>query len=309
MAGETLERARHRWREILPQLGIETRFLTNKHGPCPLCGGKDRYRFDDKDGSGSYYCHQCGAGIGLLLVRKKNGWSFKEACDQIDKIVGQGPPQPPQAEAPKADAKARRAAIERLLAEANSPDIVEGYLRRRGLSVTSDVLRGHWQCPYFDENGLVGKHRAIIAPVHAADGSLVAAQRIYDAQVDPRKKLMPSAGTVTGAAVRLFEITDGRLGIAEGVETALAVHQLDGGIPTWAALSAHGLETFVPPPKAQCIFIYADNDLNHVGQCAAHRLAGRLHKAGLTVGGVLTPSMPGTDWLDFINKTPGAPSR
>src|SRR5437763_6046736 len=114
MSGETLERARHRWREILPRLGIETRFLTNSHGPCPLCGGKDRYRFDDKDGSGSYYCHQCGAGRGLLLVRKKNGWSFKEACDQIDKIVGLGPPQPPQAEAPKADTKARRAAIERL---------------------------------------------------------------------------------------------------------------------------------------------------------------------------------------------------
>jgi putative DNA primase/helicase len=46
----TIERARHRWREILPRLGIETRFLVNKHGPCPLCRGKDRFRFDDRDG-------------------------------------------------------------------------------------------------------------------------------------------------------------------------------------------------------------------------------------------------------------------
>ena len=73
--GGTIERARHRWREILPQLGIETRFLTNKHGPCPLCGGKDRFRFDDKDGSGSYYC-RCGPGVGVILVCKKNGWDF-----------------------------------------------------------------------------------------------------------------------------------------------------------------------------------------------------------------------------------------
>ena len=33
MTFDTVERARHRWREILPQFGIETRFLTNRHGP------------------------------------------------------------------------------------------------------------------------------------------------------------------------------------------------------------------------------------------------------------------------------------
>src|SRR5262249_21908544 len=84
----TIDRARYRWREILPQLGIETAFLQNKHGPCPLCGGRDRFRFDDKDGSGSYYCNQCGAGAGLILVQKKNGWDFKTACDAIDRIIG-----------------------------------------------------------------------------------------------------------------------------------------------------------------------------------------------------------------------------
>jgi len=77
MMGGTIERARHRWREILPQLGIETRFLTNKHGPCPLCGGKDRFRFDDRHGDGDYFCNQCGPGVGLILVQKKNGWDFQ----------------------------------------------------------------------------------------------------------------------------------------------------------------------------------------------------------------------------------------
>ena len=36
----TVERARGRWREILPRLGIDARFLVNRHGPCPLCGGR-----------------------------------------------------------------------------------------------------------------------------------------------------------------------------------------------------------------------------------------------------------------------------
>ena len=54
----TMTRARGRWREILPRFGIAGRFLQNRHGPCPLCGGKDRYRFDDRDGSGSVsYTH------------------------------------------------------------------------------------------------------------------------------------------------------------------------------------------------------------------------------------------------------------
>jgi putative DNA primase/helicase len=88
MIGSTVERAQHRWREILPLVGIDTRYLTNSHGPCPLCGGKDRYRFDDRDGTGSYFCSQCGAGVGIIMVRKLKGWDYKTACDEIDRILG-----------------------------------------------------------------------------------------------------------------------------------------------------------------------------------------------------------------------------
>ncbi|MEQ9642507.1 MAG: primase-helicase zinc-binding domain-containing protein [Alphaproteobacteria bacterium] len=69
----TVDRARGRWPTILPRLGIAASFLVNRHGPCPLCGGRDRFRFDDRDGSGSYYCNRCGPGPGLLLVQKLNG--------------------------------------------------------------------------------------------------------------------------------------------------------------------------------------------------------------------------------------------
>src|SRR3981189_3568642 len=101
----TIGRARHRWAEILPQLGVDIRFLTNRHGPCPICGGRDRYRFDDRDGSGSYYCHQCGARSGLLLVRKLHGWDYKTACDKVDEIIGIGDSAEPAPRlAPKTDA-------------------------------------------------------------------------------------------------------------------------------------------------------------------------------------------------------------
>ena len=49
---------------------------------------------------------------------------------------------------------------------------------------------------------------------------------------------MTPVDTVLGAAVRLFEPTD-TLGLAEGIETAIAAHELFG-VPTWAAISADG---------------------------------------------------------------------
>ena len=40
-----------------PSLGVPAKALTNRHGPCPICGGKDRFRFDDKGGRGTGYVH------------------------------------------------------------------------------------------------------------------------------------------------------------------------------------------------------------------------------------------------------------
>src|SRR5262249_2538435 len=133
----TVERARRRWAEILPLFGIETRYLRNRHGPCPLCGGRDRFRFDDRDGSGSYYCSKCGAGTGWVVVRKLKGWDHKTACDEVDKIIGIGNARLPTKAQPDDHRGSRLASIERLLREAHYPDVVAGYLLKRGLGVAS----------------------------------------------------------------------------------------------------------------------------------------------------------------------------
>ena len=67
--------ANGRWYEILTSLGVSAHYLQDKHGPCPLCGGKDRFRWDDLEGRGTYICNQCGAGTGVTLVMK-----FKHPC-------------------------------------------------------------------------------------------------------------------------------------------------------------------------------------------------------------------------------------
>jgi len=142
----TVERARGRWTEILPRLGVAAHHLRNRHGPCPLCGGKDRFRFDDKRGEGTYFCNQCGAGTGLLLVRKLNGWDHATACKAVDDIIGRdwrpAPATASDAASQAVQAATRKArAIEGLLREATDRSVVDAYLARRGLSVTSEVLR------------------------------------------------------------------------------------------------------------------------------------------------------------------------
>ncbi|HAT50868.1 MAG: AAA family ATPase [Nitrospirae bacterium] len=67
---EIRQSAKGRWKEILSSFGIDCSFLDGKHHPCPSCGGKDRFRFDDKDGNGTYICNECGAGNGFSMVGK-----------------------------------------------------------------------------------------------------------------------------------------------------------------------------------------------------------------------------------------------
>lgn len=93
------------WPSILGALaGLSADQLTDKHQPCPLCGGKDRYRFDDQDGTGSWYCNKCGGkdqagggGTGMDLLMRRTGWTFKEAAQRIEQHLGVAPqrPEPP----------------------------------------------------------------------------------------------------------------------------------------------------------------------------------------------------------------------
>jgi putative DNA primase/helicase len=85
------DRALGRWRGILTSLGVPGKALTNRHGPCPVCGGKDRFRFDDQGGRGTWICSRCGAGDGIELVKRLLNIEFREAAKLIEQQIGTAP--------------------------------------------------------------------------------------------------------------------------------------------------------------------------------------------------------------------------
>ena len=231
-------------------------------------------------------------------MRKLNSWDYGTACREIDLIIGTAPPATwSAAAAPRsATTGARLAKCKQVLAEATAPEVVQNYLRGRGLSVVPAVLRGYPALAYFEDGRSLGRFPAMVAPVVDAAGELSSVHRTYIGDVPTRKKLMPTVNSITGATVRLCPHV-GILGVAEGIETAIAAHELFA-VPTWACLSANGIETFNPPSNITHLLIYGDNDRNFVGQRAAHVLAARL--AGKITVEVLIPDTPG-DWLDVLN--------
>ena len=119
-------------------------------------------------------------------------------------------------------------------------------------------------------------------------------------------------GVARGGAVRIGGVKP-CIGIAEGIETALAVRHLvreQTGItfPVWAALSANGMQSAEIPSNVFQVKIFPVHDpptrflfvgKPSVGMTAAKALATRLQSEGVNVS-VIAPAR-GTDWLDRLN--------
>lgn len=327
----SLERLRFdaigRWPEILVAVGVPAESLSRNAKPCPACGGKDRFSFTDRRGSGSFVCRGLDrqGGDGFELVMHYLGCDLRAALAAVSDALGGAPCQPAAARVLPVERTSRDdgEALRRVWKEAAPPvqgDPVWRYLEQRGClpAEMPATLRCHPSLPYWLTDGgkptRLGSFPAMLAAVQGQDGVTVAIHRTYlhhdgskavvrdPAGGDslPVKKLKArKEGVMPGAAVRLFPVAGGRLVVAEGIETALAVHILTGA-PVWACVSASGLASVVLPPEAGEVFVAADHDPSGTGQRAAQVLTERLKQEG-RAGCVLFPSTPGLDWLDVLN--------
>ncbi len=296
--------AQGRWRLILVALGVDERVLSGKHCACPVCGGKDRFRFDDKEGRGTFYCPSCGPGDGVQLAMNITGMEFRDVAVQIERIAGV---VKPSATAPDRSDEDKVAALRK--AFKGSRLIERGdescrYLAGRGLRLYDlpESIRTHPGMQYWEDGKVVGAYPAMLAVVTDSAGRAVSLHRTYlqdarKAPVSAPKKLMQGL-QVPGAAIRLTAVSRS-LGIAEGIETALAAAELLE-MPVWSCISTSGIETFEPPVGVEHVVVFADNDANFAGQAAAYRAAHRLALKGYEVEVVIPPTVG--DWLDELNR-------
>lgn len=269
--------ARGRWREILPCLGIPAECLTNKHRPCPVCGGRDRFRFDDQDGRGTFICNQCGAGDGFTLAALYLNTDFIGAARAVTNVIGLADHQ---AAARKAvhpvqgghkgaadDGQAAKANQVKLTARlrharpVGADGAVSGYLTGRGLQAVTglhDLLEteaDYWIQTADGRPVCMGTFPAMLAAIRDPSGELLGLHTTYLshngtgwqklAAVHPetgeplpaRKIHAVCSGSIKGGGVMLKQPQEGRLIVGEGIESTLAAFELFGR-PTGYGLCA-----------------------------------------------------------------------
>ena len=288
IVSETVQAAAGRWPQLLPALGITVG--AGAHVACPACGGKDRFRFDDREGRGTWLCNQCGAGDGLNLVEKALDVTPKEAALRVAGILGALPAGAPvkATETPEERAQARQRAATRAadLCAAAVTAADNAYLSSKGLTGTAALtLAAGLRC-----GGVNFEKGDLIAPL--TDGARVVNVQLVSAAGD--KRTLPG-GQVSGAYLLCGEPDGKILWLAEGVATALTVHRLTGQA-VYAALSANNLPALARGLRGEhpdaLMLIAADLDDNGTGQAKAH-------EAAEACGGVAAlPPVPG-DWNDL----------
>ncbi|EOZ1379824.1 DNA primase [Enterobacter hormaechei] len=265
---ETVRQACGHWPRILPALGVPV--IKNSHQACPVCGGSDRFRFDDKEGRGTWFCNQCGAGDGLKLVERVFDVSASEAAQKVNGVTGNLPPVAPEviaASETETDAdRIAAAALAVKLMEKTRTATGNAYLTRKGfpalecLTLTAQHKTG----------GVTFRAGDVVVPLHDGIGALVNLQLINS---DGLKRTL-KGGLVKGTChtIEGKKQAGKRQWIAEGYATALTVHHLTGETVMVALSSVNllSLASLVRQKYPACqIVLAADRDLNGDGQTRA----------------------------------------
>lgn len=266
------------WFGILSNLQVP---IPERHKPCPMCGGKDR--FDINLQQGIYHCRGCGGGTLIDYVMKYNDWDFRQAALEIEGVTGSAPTQLDRGRV-EDDYGKRIEVVTRALSGAvavRKGDPVDKYLTNRGLSLPSAGLfyqRSCWGV------GMEKPMTAMIAPLLDKGGAMAGVHKTFldrgrKANIEAPKQISKLPGTINGSAIRLYPSAR-VLGIAEGIETAIAASLLYG-LPVWAAVSSTGMTTVELPNEVESVMIFADND--QAGFDAAGCLTTRLLREGREV--------------------------
>jgi putative DNA primase/helicase len=309
------ELAYGRWPDILSAAGVASEYFTKRAGPCPFCGGTDRYVWQEKSG-GRYLCRHCTEATyknGFdFLMRHMAYREFRQAADHVREFFGLCPDTERQEvnrvvdrlarEAPcrqtqEVDVAKAIARMERVFNEGYpvvAGDPVDRYLRARvpGLGRIPSEIRCHPALPYWALSSgpsgvpeLLGNFPAMLVRGFAPNGDLVQLHKTYltrdgkKAPVADPKKTDRGIGA-NSFALRLGQPDGDALGVSEGIESGLAASVMYDGMPVWPCHSSSILANFSVPDdlrdQVRKVIIFADSDERKRGRRAGQEAAATL---------------------------------
>jgi len=266
------EQAKGQWKKILTTLGVDGAALDGKHHPCPLCGGADRFRFDDQGGKGTWFCNQCGgrgrnggAGDGLELAHRLIGGSFPDTLKKVAELVGGGAdnPRPVNNAADRPD-------FEKIWRNSEPATPEHQYLKIKKVKCHGARILGNegikllQQCNKSQNQARHLEAGSLLLPVLSVDGAL------HGLQVIPgsgKNKVFVAGSLKKGhfypIGFKLDQVLQGTIYIAEGYATAASIHEATG-CPVAVSFDAANLHPVLSAlrqkmPKTQMV-ICADND-------------------------------------------------
>jgi hypothetical protein len=323
---------RHRWPDshwlldaravpierVIEQRGIKLRGRIERVGPCPRCGGHDRFSINTT--KQVFHCRGCKVGGSVIdLIMHLDGVDCLGAVETLthqkfDLVTGKAKVailasfaeandyQQRQREQ-QSDERRRLECASRIWNETvpiiGTPG--EAYLNKRGI-ILDEVpdqggLRFHPRCPW--EKGITPCIVSRFTDVVTGEPRGIH-RRPVNIDAKPR-----SLGPISGCCIRLWPDADVAEGlvIGEGPETTLAAatrieHKGTLLRPAWAAGCTGNLSNFPVLPGVEAFTILVDHDANQAGQDAAEQSAHRWRDAGREVIR-LTPGNLG-DFNDLV---------
>ncbi|WP_374255073.1 primase-helicase zinc-binding domain-containing protein [Acinetobacter brisouii] len=221
--------AQGNWKDLIfPAFAITVPAKKNQHGPCPICGGTDRFRCDDKQGKGTFICNQCGAGDGFELIVKARGIDRADVLKEIGAVLGLSS----ETKVTEADRKKWREKAEqqRLQAEIDERKAQEAAAKRaertwKAKSVDRD-------CPYLQRKQVqnygckINGKGNLLVPLFDISGKIWNVQEIH---ADGHKPYLPG-GRVNDCFYIIGDMTTENqiVCIAEGYATGASIYEATG---------------------------------------------------------------------------------
>jgi Toprim domain len=278
--------------DVAGRLGTKLKRVASaeRAGPCPACGGVDRFSINVK--RHVFNCRGFGGGDVIAMTQHALGSDFLAAVEFITGDVHHVASREP---APKPvltldDDKRRIERAREIWRASIDPrgTIAKDYLVGRRLELSDDianrVIRFHPSLAWRERDGdPVIRVQAMIAAMRSIESDEIVAVSCRRLTPEGHKVGKPKfRGAAAGSAIKLDAdeaVTHG-LHIGEGVESCMSARQL-GLKPTWALGSTNNIAAFPVLSGIECLTILTEKDN---ASAKAWQICGdRWHSAGREV--------------------------